>query len=60
MLDVVFANCLFDFCEAAQIEEILLGVRRVLRPGGSLFAVYMGEPDYFPFLSVGEGSSPAF
>jgi SAM-dependent methyltransferase len=44
ILDVVFANCLFDFCDKAQIEEILLGIRRVLRPGGSLFAVYMGEP----------------
>lgn len=44
MLDVVFANCLFDFCEGAQIEEILRGIRRVLRPGGSFFAVYMGEP----------------
>ncbi len=44
MLDVVFANCLFDFCEAAQIEEILLEIRRVLRPKGELFSVYMGEP----------------
>ena len=42
-VDLVFANCLFDFCEAEQIDDLLAGIERILRPGGSLFAVYMGE-----------------
>ena len=44
VLDVVFANCVFDFCDDDETEGILAELARVLRPGGSLFAVYVGQP----------------
>ena len=34
-------HCLFDFCRDENIEPVVAEMRRILEPGGKLFAVYM-------------------
>lgn len=46
-LSVVYANCLFDFCNQTDFGSMLAEIRRVLEPGGMLFAVYMGPPSSY-------------
>ncbi len=46
-LSVVYANCLFDFCSASSLEQVLAEIHRVLEPGGILFAVYMAPASDF-------------
>ena len=63
--DVIFTNCLFDFCQEYDFEKIIVEIRRALKNNGSLFSVYMNVPSglisqlwvsllkNFPFLSKG-------
>ncbi len=42
--DNIFANCFFDFCRDRDFPMITREIKRALRPGGDLLAVYMGLP----------------
>lgn len=43
-LDVIYANCLFDFCTDEEIGVAVEEIERVLRPAGVLLAVFMEPP----------------
>jgi SAM-dependent methyltransferase len=47
VLSVVYANCLFDFCEEADFDPMFHEIWRVLEPGGVLCAVYIGPPSSY-------------
>jgi ubiquinone/menaquinone biosynthesis C-methylase UbiE len=61
----VYANCFFDFCAEQEFDSLIEEIRRVLEPGGVLYAVYMAPPlnvpahiwtwffRHFDFLSKG-------
>ncbi len=47
-VDIIMANCFFDFLDEQSLEDVLKEIHRVLKPNGHLFAVYMDKPTYLP------------
>jgi SAM-dependent methyltransferase len=42
--DAVYANCFFDLCDPPQIKLVADEIWRVLKQGGHLYTVHMGQP----------------
>lgn len=40
----IYVNCFFDFCPDKGVGPIARELRRILKPGGKLYAVYMDVP----------------
>jgi len=42
--DAVYANCLFDLCDPREVDVVVDEMWRVLKQGGHLYSVHMGQP----------------
>jgi len=42
--DAIYANCLFDLCNSREVNSVVTEMWRVLKQGGHLFSVHMGQP----------------
>lgn len=42
--DAVYANCFFDLCDPSEVDAVVDEMWRVLKPGGYLYSVHMGQP----------------
>jgi SAM-dependent methyltransferase len=42
--DAVYANCLFDLCDPREVDIVVDEMWRVLKQGGHLYSVHMGQP----------------
>lgn len=42
--DAIYANCLFDLCDPREVDIVVDEMRRVLKEGGNLYSVHMGQP----------------
>jgi len=42
--DAIYANCLFDLCDPREVDVAVDEMWRVLKQGGHLFSVHMGQP----------------